>query len=72
MVWDEKRLSLIQDGRVGLRENHRLVRALQRTMEFLIMGGIVHANGKYFHNFNYSLGQRYKKNRHCANNADSF
>jgi hypothetical protein len=41
-------------------------------VQLLVMGGIIHANGKYLHNFNYSLGQRYKKNRHCANNADSF
>ena len=49
MVRDKERFPLVQDGRVGLGEYYRLVRALQCSMQLLIMCGIVHANGKYLH-----------------------
>ena len=49
VVRDKEGLSLIQDRRIGLGKDHRLVRALERAVELLIMCGIVHANSKYLH-----------------------
>ena len=49
MVGDKERLSLIQDGGVGFCKNHRLVRSLQRPVQFLVMGGIIHANSENLH-----------------------
>jgi hypothetical protein len=51
MVWDEEGLPLIEDRGVGLSEYHRFVRTLQCPMEFLVMCGIVHADGKYLHRY---------------------
>ena len=62
MVRDKERLPLVQDRRVGLRKDHRLIRPLQRPVQLLVMCGIVHANSEYLH-VAPILGQKYKKNR---------
>ena len=49
MIGDKKGLPLIQNRRVSLSEYNWLVGPLQRPMQFLIMCGIVHANGKNLH-----------------------